>query len=488
VAVPKASCGQLLSLKANGSGQVQLRYWAPGVTAQASTKLVVRVQGTTCGAGACSNKLRYGHVTETLTVQPRVLIGSVAAPASALLTFDQRYELPRWATYSDGWLGWLYNKEAGDLVTTAIEFLFTEEGVAAYGALQDVETAVGTKDAATVGFVAMLLNHFMMAEAGLGVTSTDTATELFPPIGDYSFYQAAGDMVRDFGKALDKIPNDFTQVVDPSTGKTTSTYTAQSNPMMTLRVYEVSFCEQGSQCGPGYDCGGTTLRCGGTQPYLDLVFSAKRAGDYGFWPSSPRYYDIPVFSQELVVPYRADSWMADQAKLNAISSAPQGVVSNGGFAQPVVSAALMYQSYPAGSTAIPGWTIGGDGVEVYASNFMQHPAGTTSEVRLFGSGPGSISQTIATTPGQSYVLRWYGTGEPGGGQAVKTMHVFWDGKLVAAPTFNTTGRSFTDMGWKALKLVLKATSPTSTIEFADATPDKSFWGSMVTGVSLSASS
>jgi hypothetical protein len=205
------------------------------------------------------------------------------------------------------------------------------------------------------------------------------------------------------------------------------------------------------------------------------------------------YYDAPIWvaSQEGV-----DETLGKSNLDTSLASSPtppeavspDGTVTNGGFSQPVVSAALMYQGYAAGSAAIPGWTVGGDGVEVYASSFMQHPVGTTSEVRLFGSGPGSISQTIATTPGKTYVLRWYGAGEPGGGQAVKTMHVFWDGKLVAAPTFDTTGRSFTDMGWKALKLTLKAISPTSTVEFIDATPDKSFWGSMVTGVSLRASS
>jgi hypothetical protein len=480
-----ASCGQVLNLKADGAGQVKLRYWAPGVTTKESTTLVIRAQGKTCGPGLCSNKLRYGHAKKTLTVRPNVVIGSVEAPASSFLTSNERYELPRWATYSGGLLGWLYNKEWGDLVTSTIEFLFTEEAVAAYGAVQQVESAVGTKDTALVGFVAMLLNHFMMAEAGLGVTSSDTSTALFPPIGDYSFYQAAGDLVKDFGKALSSVPDDFTQVVDKNTGETTITYTAQSNPMMFLTVYEVSFCEQGRQCGPGYNCE-SGLRCTGTQPYLDLVFSAKRAGDYGISPSSPNYYDVPVFSQELVVPYRADSWMTDQAKLNAIKAAPQGAVNNGGFAQPVVSAAAGYEAFPAGSTAVTGWTVGGDGVEAYASSFMQHPPDTTSEIRLFAGGPGSITQTIATTPGKSYVLKWEGAGEPGGGQVDKIMHVFWDGKLVAAPVFDTAGRSFTNMGWRALQVTVAATSPTSTVEFADATPDKSFWGSMVTGVSLRA--
>jgi hypothetical protein len=119
---------------------------------------------------------------------------------------------------------------------------------------------------------------------------------------------------------------------------------------------------------------------------------------------------------------------------------------------------------------------------------MQPPPNTKTEIRLFGSGPGSISQTITTTPGKSYVLKWEGAGEPGGGQVDKIMHVFWDGKLIAAPVFDTSGHSLTDVGWKALQVTVTATSPTSTVEFADATPDKSFWGSMVGDVSLSTAS
>ena len=64
------------------------------------------------------------------------------------------------------------------------------------------------------------------------------------------------------------------------------------------------------------------------------------------------------------------------------------------------------------------------------------------------------------------------------------MHVFVDGNLVPAPTCSTAGRSLSDVGWRASQLVLSATSQSSTVEFADATPDKSFWASMVGDVNL----
>jgi hypothetical protein len=165
-----------------------------------------------------------------------------------------------------------------------------------------------------------------------------------------------------------------------------------------------------------------------------------------------------------------------------------GILTNGDFAKPIIAASTQYEPIPAGSTAIPGWTVGGGGVEAYASSYMQHPPDASTEIRLFDNGPGSIRQTVTTIPGEKYVLKWEGAGESGGGQPDKIMHVFWDGKLVAAPIFDTSGYSLTDVAWEALQVTVTAASPTSTVVFADATPDKSYWGSMVGAASLHASS
>jgi len=189
------------------------------------------------------------------------------------------------------------------------------------------------------------------------------------------------------------------------------------------------------------------------------------------------------------IPYNPVIWTAANAYLPGFNpppslTSPAGAFANGDFAVPVISAGAQYQPIPAGSTAIAGWTVGGGGVEAYAPLFMQPPPNAKTEIRLFDSGPGSISQTVSTIPGDRYLLTWEGAGEPGGGQTDKVMHVFWEGNLVASRTYSTAGRSLSNVGWTASQLVLTASSPASTVEFADATPDKSFWASMVGDVSL----
>ena len=143
-----------------------------------------------------------------------------------------------------------------------------------------------------------------------------------------------------------------------------------------------------------------------------------------------------------------------------------------------------YKEVPAGSTEIAGWAVGGGGVVAYGSSYLEPPPGATTATRLVGTTPGSITQSITTTAGQRYLVRWYGAGDPGGSQAVKVMDVSWDGKLVDAPTYNSTGRTTSAIGWSARYVVVTARSVSSSLEFADATPGKSFWGSLLGEVSL----
>lgn len=72
------------------------------------------------------------------------------------------------------------------------------------------------------------------------------------------------------------------------------------------------------------------------------------------------------------------------------------------------------------------------------------------------------------------------------GQAVKSMAVYWDGAVRKAFAFDTTGDSATHMGWKYELLILAADSPTSSVTFADITPDDSICGATLDNVSLRA--
>ena len=484
-------CGASVAAQTGSDGKLYLRYWTSGVIATSlGTYLRVTATKDSCSS-TCSQKKGTLKPPMPLTVAPYLVYDKyapipetdaedMAAWAEGLTSFQRFLNKSSWAALlGTKLLKWLEKQEL--VAESVVEGAEKAEPIIAIPAhvLQ-----IGSELWDMYVMTAMFLNLTDLNYIGLAAPPSEASASGWPSLN------FTNDLVN-FGTVLPtRVGADgvWFQIAKELQGAKfgDQTYNNLADFAVELKVYEVSHCETGDTCEPGYrnDPGSASVKRPGIQPDLAIDVTLMYKGG------------ATVAHYRFEVGYDAIAWSEHQHDLDTSLpgtnpsppvAAAAGTVSNGGFSQPVVSAALMYQGYPAGSTAIPGWTIGGDGVEVYASGFMQHPAGTTSEVRLFGGAPGSISQAIATTPGKTYVLKWYGAGEPGGGQAVKTMHVFWDGKLVAAPTFDTTGRSFTDMGWKALRVTVMATSPTSTIEFTDATPDKSFWGSMVTGVSLRAS-
>jgi choice-of-anchor C domain-containing protein len=173
--------------------------------------------------------------------------------------------------------------------------------------------------------------------------------------------------------------------------------------------------------------------------------------------------------------------MAVSGAASASATAVSNLVKNGGFEEP--AGCDPFCEYAAGSTAMPHWVIGGNSIDLVNTGYFQAAFGSQS-VDLSGSAPGSVEQTVDTTSGVTYRLKWYMAGNPYCGQPIKIMDVYWDGTLIAAPRFNTTGHSPSDMGWVSHERQVTAEGSTSTIEFADATPDMSECGATLDEVSL----
>jgi choice-of-anchor C domain-containing protein len=156
------------------------------------------------------------------------------------------------------------------------------------------------------------------------------------------------------------------------------------------------------------------------------------------------------------------------------------LVPNRGFEHPVCSSSC---TFSAGSTAIPHWAVGGGSIDIVSASWWQ-PAGGSQSVDLAGVAPGSLTQDVATTAGTTYILRWHMAGNPEGGPKVKVMKVYWDGTLVRTCRFDTTGHTDTSMGWVRRQITVTATGPTSSIEFADATPHATLYGAALDRVAL----
>ena len=113
-----------------------------------------------------------------------------------------------------------------------------------------------------------------------------------------------------------------------------------------------------------------------------------------------------------------------------------------------------------GSKVIDGWTVV-DGDVSYVGRKWQHAEGTRSVSLLCGGG---ISQTIVTEPDQTYEVRFNMAGDPDAAPSLKTVIVSL-GAETRVFTFDTAGRSRTDMGWASRTHVFKASSKASTLAF-----------------------
>jgi choice-of-anchor C domain-containing protein len=113
-----------------------------------------------------------------------------------------------------------------------------------------------------------------------------------------------------------------------------------------------------------------------------------------------------------------------------------------------------------GSKTLADWTVV-DGDVSYVGRKWQHAEGARSVALTCGGG---ITQTIETEPDQTYEVRFNMAGDPDAAPSLKTVVVAL-GAETRIFTFDTAGRSRTDMGWAARTHVFKASSKASTLAF-----------------------
>jgi hypothetical protein len=150
------------------------------------------------------------------------------------------------------------------------------------------------------------------------------------------------------------------------------------------------------------------------------------------------------------------------------------LIINGGFSVPAVPSEN-WEAYPAGDAVIKGWTIGKVGVAVIGRQHYQQPPGYAQSIDLAADSngsPGSLAQSVPTQAGVAYLLGWWATRANAGDGVSEpaVLHVLWDGKLVDSLTLSPMGHTSTSMGWAHETVVLTATSSSSSLVFADASP------------------
>lgn len=149
----------------------------------------------------------------------------------------------------------------------------------------------------------------------------------------------------------------------------------------------------------------------------------------------------------------------------------------------------------AGSTAINGWTVGGDSID-YIGTYWNAQNGSRS-VDLSGNAPGSIFQTFDTVLGQVYNVTFFLGANGDGPPPTKTVDVSATGNAVGSYSVGTTPFPPNVTAWTPFTYTFTATGTSTTLTFTStgttaygaaldnvnvtAVPEPAAWALMILG-------
>lgn len=145
-----------------------------------------------------------------------------------------------------------------------------------------------------------------------------------------------------------------------------------------------------------------------------------------------------------------------------------------------------------GSTALPGWVVTGEGIDLVGAGYWLSADGTYA-IDLDGSARsrttppfarGGIAQTFATTPGKRYRLTFELAGNPNRRPTRKPMIIAAAGQSVEF-FFDATGKTGRNMGWETKAWTFTARGDSTTLEFTSLTePPETGYGAAIDRVAV----
>jgi choice-of-anchor C domain-containing protein len=158
--------------------------------------------------------------------------------------------------------------------------------------------------------------------------------------------------------------------------------------------------------------------------------------------------------------------VAAAASIGLCSGADASVFQNGSFESGLASIGSFTTLNAGDSTSITGWTVASGNID-YIGNYWTSANGNRS-LDLNGLVPGSIAQTFDVIPGQKYQVTFDLAGNPAGGPTLKTLTTT-AGITALFSSFDTTGKSLSNMGWTPVSFDFTAIGSTETLTFASTT-------------------
>lgn len=166
------------------------------------------------------------------------------------------------------------------------------------------------------------------------------------------------------------------------------------------------------------------------------------------------------------------------ALILAAPMAHANLLSNGGFESSTFNGAFAQLNSGA---RLGAWSVDSGSVDI-VNRYWQHAEGNYS-LDLNGNSGGRISQTFGTVVGQQYNVSFSLAGNAEGGGSLKLVDAGVTG--VHTFTFDSTGRSPSNMGWVSEGFSFIATAASSTLYF-QGNNKNSVWGAALDNVSVTA--
>lgn len=115
------------------------------------------------------------------------------------------------------------------------------------------------------------------------------------------------------------------------------------------------------------------------------------------------------------------------------------------------------------------WLVESGNVELKSWMNWQ-PAHYRQSLDMHGDTAGTIGRDIATQPGQQYIVSFALSGHPVCANSVTTLSAFFGSESLGNFSFDSTGNSVANMGWRYEAVTITATTATTRLRFASTTP------------------
>ncbi len=179
-------------------------------------------------------------------------------------------------------------------------------------------------------------------------------------------------------------------------------------------------------------------------------------------------------------PLRCLALLLLSAALPVAARATPLTIINGNFATPPVPGG--FATYNGGSTAITGWTVTGNSVDLIGSYWQAPPLGGQS-VDLDGNRPGGLSQMLATVAGDTYTIGFELSGNPDSGPATKILDVT-AGSASRVYDYTIGANTHANMMYVKELFSFTATSGTTLLSFTSQDPSNSAYGPVIGNVAV----